>query len=105
MQLINIIPLQNEEDIRSVTETLEEAQSVVGVEGCTPVLNAAQFTGAASWNDAYQGVVWPVAQPGSLVGVNLQDHSRLVTYDAITNDDFCGCGPRLYEKSLVLTHN
>ncbi|KAJ3577462.1 hypothetical protein NPX13_g3103 [Xylaria arbuscula] len=87
MQLINIIPFQSEEDIRSANETLEEVQSVVEVEGCTPVIKAAQFTGASSFNDAYQGVIWPVAQPGSLVGVNLQDHSRLVTYDAIANDD------------------
>ncbi|RWA11321.1 hypothetical protein EKO27_g3777 [Xylaria grammica] len=87
MTLVNIIPYLNEEDIKTANETLEEVEAVVGVEGCTTALSASQFTGSASWNDAYQGVVWPIAQPGSLVGVNLQDHSRLVTYDAVNDED------------------
>ncbi|KAK5626319.1 hypothetical protein RRF57_002034 [Xylaria bambusicola] len=43
--------------IRNAEEALGEAHTVVIVDGCTPVLKAAQFTGAASWNDAYEGVV------------------------------------------------
>lgn len=87
MELINIIPYQNQSDVKSANETLDEVQTVLGVEGCTTQLQAAQFTGASSWNDAYQGVVWPIAKPTSLVGVNLQDHSRIVTYDAIHDAD------------------
>ncbi|KAI1741663.1 FAD-binding domain-containing protein [Xylaria scruposa] len=83
MALVNIIPYQSQADVRTVNETLEEVQAVVSVDGCTAAIQGAQFTGPASWNDAYQGVVWPVAQPGSKVGINLQDHSRLVSYDAM----------------------
>ncbi|KAI1310653.1 FAD-binding domain-containing protein [Xylaria venustula] len=87
MSLVNIIPFQDEDSIKSFNETVEEVEAVVAVDGCTAALQGAQFTGPASWNDAYQGVVWPVAQPGSLVGVNLQDHSRLISYDAIHSED------------------
>ncbi|KAI0813096.1 FAD-binding domain-containing protein [Xylaria sp. FL0064] len=87
MTLINIIPFQSGETIRTANQTVEEVQAVVGVDGCTAALQGSQFTGSSSWNDAYQGVVWPIAQPGSLVGINLQDHSRLVTYDAISDEN------------------
>jgi len=87
MALINIVPYQNKDDVKSANETLTEVRTVVGVEGCTPALEAAQFTGSTSWNDAYQKVVWPVAQSGSLVGVNLQDSSRLILNDAINDEE------------------
>ncbi|KAI8950396.1 FAD-binding domain-containing protein [Xylaria longipes] len=87
MALVNIIPYQSQADVKTANETLEEVQAVVGVDGCTVAIQGAQFTGSASWNDAYQGVVWPVAQPGSKVGINLQDHSRLVSYDAIQDEE------------------
>ncbi|KAI1758207.1 FAD-binding domain-containing protein [Xylaria castorea] len=72
MTLINIIPYQSQADVRTANETLEEVQAV--------------FLGSASWNDVYQGVVWPVAQPGSKIGINLHDHSRLVSYDALHDE-------------------
>ncbi|KAI1817328.1 FAD-binding domain-containing protein [Poronia punctata] len=87
MALINIVAYQNEDEVKTADETLAEVTEVVGVDGCTPALKASQFTGSASWNEAYQGVVWPVAQPASRVGVNLQDYSRLVSNDAINDEE------------------
>ncbi|GAP91265.1 putative FAD-binding domain-containing protein [Rosellinia necatrix] len=87
MLLINIIPYQSQQGVKTSNQTVAEVQAVVGVDGCTATLHGSQFTGASSWNDAYQGVVWPVAKPGSLVGVNLQDHSRLVSYDSMHDDN------------------
>ncbi|KAI0459092.1 FAD-binding domain-containing protein [Xylaria acuta] len=87
MALVNIIPYQSQADVKTANETLEEVRAVVSVDGCTAAIQGAQFTGSASWNDAYQGVVWPIAQPGSKVGINLQDHSRLVTYNAMHDEE------------------
>lgn len=59
----------------------------LAVQGCQAKLGASQFTGSASWNDAYTNVVIPTVAPGGLVGVNLMDTSRIITYDMMNRTD------------------
>ncbi|KAI0199812.1 FAD-binding domain-containing protein [Astrocystis sublimbata] len=85
--LVTIVPYQNQTDVKTPDQTLAEVQSTVGIQGCTPAIEAAQFTGPASWNDAYRRVVSPIAEPAFRLGINLQDQSRIVSYDAIHHKD------------------
>jgi FAD/FMN-containing dehydrogenase len=49
-------------------------------------MKANQYTGSSSWNEAYQAVYWPAAEPGSIVGINIQDFSRIVSEDLVYSE-------------------
>lgn len=71
--------------IEAIEETLGAFDSILNVEGCEADFASRQFTGPASWNDAYQGLVVPIIEDGTSVGVNLADLSRTVSYDIIND--------------------
>lgn len=71
--------------VESAEKTLEFFDSILNVEGCSPDFASGQFTGSASWNDAYQGLLVPIIEDGTSVGVNLADMSRTISYDMIND--------------------
>lgn len=73
--------------VESAETTLKAFDTVLNTEGCAPNITAEQYTGSASWNDAYKGLVVPTIEDGTTVGVNLADLSRTVSYDQINSPE------------------
>ena len=85
MALLSLVTYNDTADVVSANETLKQLDLFSTVEGCTPNLAPKQFTGPTSFYDAYQGVIQPTVEAASKVGVNLQDLSRIVSYDIIND--------------------
>ena len=66
-------------------QTLAPFTPIMNITGCEPSLPTAQFNGTTSWIDAYEAVIVPIITPGSLVGVNLADLSRTISFDLIND--------------------
>jgi hypothetical protein len=87
MALIEIATFQEGDKIISPNESLSHLQPIMTVPGCRANLKPYQSTGKSSWYNAYIDAVWPRAQPGSLVGVTLNDISRIVSYDQMNDKE------------------
>ena len=72
----------------------------MNITGCKPSLNAGQFIGKTSWFDAYQKVVVPIIEGGDLVGINIADTSRMISFDQI-NDP---AGRNQIKKFILNSH-
>lgn len=86
MALLSVKAFQ-EGPVESANKTREAFNSILNVEGCSANFSAAQFTGSASWNDAYLNVVFPTIEDGAIVGGNLADLSRIISYDLINDPE------------------
>jgi FAD/FMN-containing dehydrogenase len=69
--------------VESANTTFAAYKPLFSIDGCNSTLKANQYTGQSSWDDAYQAVYWPAAEPGSIVGINIQDFSRIVSQDLV----------------------
>jgi hypothetical protein len=74
------------ETVKPAAEDFAAYDALVAVEGCTSTLEANQFTGSASWDDAYHAKYWPAAEDGSIVGINIQDFSRIVSQELVDDE-------------------
>ena len=73
-----------EAPVEDIKDTLAALDSILQVDGCeAPKFFSRQFTGSSSWNDAYTGLIVPIIEDGTSVGVNLADLSRIISYDQI----------------------
>lgn len=84
LQMLAVHPFTDKDTpIDPTQDAIDVYQSIVDTDGCEVSLDALQFNGSYSWEMAYQGIIWPTVMNGSVVGVNLADMSRLISYDMI----------------------
>jgi hypothetical protein len=71
--------------VKPAQSTLDAYAKILNVTGCETNVGATQFLGKTAWNDAYEGVIWPIVEPGVSVGKNLADLSRLVPHELVNS--------------------
>ncbi|KAI0141762.1 FAD-binding domain-containing protein [Xylariaceae sp. FL1272] len=81
--IVSLVAYTEGKTAASANETLADFADINNVDGCQAVFTAKQF---ASYNEGYQGLIWPAVESGAPVGINLQEFSRLISYDKFEND-------------------
>ncbi|CAJ2499890.1 Uu.00g027430.m01.CDS01 [Anthostomella pinea] len=84
--IMSLVAYQDEESVASAKVSLGDFDDINNVTGCTPQFTAEQFAGSSSYNDAYQGLIWPAVDSGTPVGINLQVFSRLISFETMDNN-------------------
>jgi hypothetical protein len=79
------LAFQEGEQILTPEESMGELERLTTIPGCTSRLTSAQYTGSASYADAYDQAIWATAGLGSNPGRNLVDSSRLISYEQMRN--------------------
>jgi hypothetical protein len=87
MTLASVAKYEANENVTSAAEAFKAYDPLVKTEGCKSTLEANQFTGSKSWDDAYQAKYWPAAEDGSIVGINIQDFSRIVSQELVDSKE------------------
>ncbi|KAI1266333.1 FAD-binding domain-containing protein [Xylariaceae sp. FL1019] len=81
--IVSIVAYEEGETALSANETLADFAAINNVTGCQAAFSAKGFS---SYNEAYQGLIWPTVQYAAPVGINLQEFSRIISYDKVEND-------------------
>jgi hypothetical protein len=78
--------MQEGDEIVDPQESLTLLERLTTVPGCEATFKTAQYTGSASYADAYDNALWATAGLSTNPGRNLVDSSRLVSYDMMRDE-------------------